>query len=225
MKPLSFSKSRSFTPSFNLALAGAVVFLLWGSVGARSAHATNPWELLEELRASLMDAGPITGSFHQTYVPAGFSQGDVETGHLSLWLPKCLRWNYEEPQAKHFLLCEDQVWFWNDLEEGGRHYSIEPEEEPGLDLLLVEVAKLKERYVAESSKLDDGTFQIRLATPEGSDSPFRAKINIDPVSDRVVGLEYTDDEGNLTRFKLGDYQSLAHTGLFQPPQDVEWIDE
>ena len=218
--PLSFSRLRSYT-----SLTGAVVLLLWGSIGARSAQATNPWELLEDLRASLMDAGPITGSFQQTYVPAGFSDGDVESGQLSLWLPKCLRWNYQEPQAKHFLLCEDQVWFWNDLEEGGRHYSIQPEKEPGLDLLLVEVAKLKERYVAESSRLDDGTFQIRWATPEGAGEPFHATIKIDPVSDRVVGLEYTDGEGNLTRFKLGGYQTLAHTGLFQPPQDVEWIDE
>lgn len=194
-------------------------------MAASPSLATNPWELLQDLRKGLLDAGPITGKFQQVYIPAGFSSGDEESGHLSLWLPKCLRWNYVEPQQKHFLLCDDQVWFWNDLEEGGRHYRIQPEEEPGLDLLLVEVDKLKERYVAESERLEDGTYQIRLATPEDAAQVFKAQIRIDPVADRVVGLEYTDGEGNLTRFTLTDYQSLAHTGLFQPPQGVEWIEE
>ena len=133
----------------------------------------------------------------QTYIPAGFREGDVESGHLSIWLPDCLRWNYEQPQAKSFLLCGEEVYFWNEDESGGRHYRVEPEEEPGLDLLLVEVGRLKERYVAAS----------------------------EPVSMRVVGMEYTDDEGNLTRFEISDYQQLRHTALFQPPQDVEWTED
>lgn len=194
-------------------------------LAAAPAAATSPWELLEDLRRQMVEAGPVTGRFEQVYIPAGFSSGDTETGHLSLWLPKCLRWNYEEPEAKHFLLCDDEVWFWNDLEEGGRHYRILPEEEPGLDLLLVEVDRLKERYVAESERLGDGTFHIRLATPEEAPQPFRAVLHVDPVADRVIGLEYTDGEGNQTRFTISNYQNLAHSGLFQPPQGVEWIDE
>jgi len=187
----------------------------------------SPWELLEELRAGLEDAGPITGRFTQTYVPAGFSAGDEESGHLSLWLPRCLRWNYEEPQKKSFLLCDNEVYFWNEDEEGGRHYAVDPLQEPGLDLLLVSVSKLRERYVASSERLDDGTAQISLSTPprEDGDGSFSATIQLDPVSHRVVGMEYNDDQGNLTRFEISDYQELSHTALFQPPQGIEWTEE
>lgn len=190
-----------------------------------AARAISPWELLESLRRDLQESGPITGRFEQTYVPAGFTDGDRESGHLSIWLPDCLRWNYVEPQAKSFLLCGDEVYFWNEDETGGRHYRIEPEEEPGLDLLLVEVAKLKERYVASNEKLADGTYRIELATPPGSGRAFSARIRIEPVSMRVVGMEYTDEEGNLTRFEITDYQPLRHTALFQPPQGIEWTQE
>ncbi|MEM9554224.1 MAG: outer membrane lipoprotein carrier protein LolA [Acidobacteriota bacterium] len=197
--------------------------------GVCPAEATSPWVLLEELREGMVAAGPTTGRFEQTYIPAGFSSGDVEKGHLSLWLPSCLRWNYTEPETKHFLLCDDEVWFWNDQEPAGRHYRIEPEQEPGLDLLLVDVDRLKERYVAASEKLENGTYRIALSTPEGEAStagqPFRATITIDPVADRVTALEYTDVEGNLTRFRLDDYQPLQHTALFQAPKDVEWVSE
>lgn len=206
-------------PAIRLVLPGALLLL------APAAHARSPWELLESLRNDLQKSGPITGKFEQTYIPAGFSRGDQESGHLSIWLPDCLRWNYEEPQAKSFLLCGDEVYFWNADESGGRHYRIEPEEEPGLDLLLVAVAELRERYVASSDKLADGTYEISLALPEGSESGFSAKIRLEPVSMRISGMEYTDEEGNLTRFVITDYQPLRHTALFQAPLDVEWTTE
>lgn len=185
----------------------------------------SPWQLLESLRQSLEDQGPVTGKFQQTYIPAGFSSGDEESGHLSLWLPRCLRWNYEEPQRKSFLLCDEEVHFWNEDDPGGRRYQIQPQEEPGLDLLLVDVARLKERYTANSEKLTDGTYEVSLALPPQTPGRFSAKIHLDPVSHRVLGLEYTDDEGNLTRFTVGDYKKLAHTALFQPPADIEWTEE
>ncbi len=189
------------------------------------APAASPWELLEELRTDLEASGPITGRFVQTYVPAGFTEGDRESGHLSLWLPECLRWNYEEPQKKSFLLCNEEVYFWNDDDPGGRHYTIDPEEEPGLDLLLLGVGRLRERYVAASDRLADGTYEISLALPDAGAGEFSATIHLDPVARRVVGLEYIDAEGNLTRFEVSDYQALSHTALFQPPQDIEWTEE
>lgn len=190
-----------------------------------AARAVSPWELLEKLRDNLQRSGPVTGKFEQTYIPAGFEDGDKESGYLSIWLPDCLRWNYQQPQAKSFLLCGDEVHFWNEDESGGRHYRIEPEEEPGLDLLLVEVTKLRERYVAGNDKLSDGTYQITLALPPDAERPFSAKIRLEPVSMRVVGMEYTDEEGNLTRFEISDYQQLRHTALFKPPQGIEWTEE
>ena len=103
------------------------------AAGQPPAAGASPWEVLAALRAALVKAGPITARFEQTYVPAGFSSGDVEKGHFSLWLPDCLRWSYTQPQVKSFLLCKREAWAWNEEEEGGRHYQVEPEKELGLD--------------------------------------------------------------------------------------------
>ncbi len=202
-----------------------LLVVLATAMAPSAARAISPWELLEKLRDNLQRSGPVTGKFEQTYVPAGFEDGDTESGYLSIWLPDCLRWNYEKPQAKSFLLCGDEVHFWNEGESGGRHYRIEPEQEPGLDLLLVEVAKLRERYVAGNDKLSDGTYEITLALPPDAERPFSARIRLEPVSMRVVGMEYTDEEGNRTRFEISDYQQLRHTALFKPPQGIEWTEE
>jgi len=194
-------------------------------LGAPAVRAESPWTVLERLRNSLQEAGPTSGKFVQTYIPAGFNQGDEESGHLSIWLPDCLRWNYEVPAAKSFLVCQGEVYFWNEGETGGRHYRIDPEKEPGLDLLLVSLATLRERYVASGDELADGTYEVSLSTPPTAAGRFSAKIRVDVAQKQVLGLEYTDEEGNLTRFRITDYTPLHHTALFQPPQDVEWTED
>ena len=205
-------------------LAGlAALLALALPLGAEDAADFSPWALLEGLRNEMQSSGPMTSRFVQTYVPAGFSEGDTESGHLSMWLPDCLRWNYEEPLSKNFLVCQGEVYYWTEDEPGGRHYEIDPEKEAGLDLLLVPVSTLRQRYVASTEKQDDG-WVIALATPAESGS-FSARIRLDASKSRVEGLEYTDDEGNLTRFRLSDYQRLSHTALFKPPEDVEWTEE
>ena len=96
-----------------------------------------------------------------------------------------------------------------------------------MDLLLVEVAKLKERYVASNAKnVPRRHLRDRAGAAAGRRAqPFSAKIRLEPVSMRVVGMEYTDEEGNLTRFEISDYQLLRHTALFKPPQGIEWTEE
>ncbi len=190
--------------------------------------------MLAALRAGLVKAGPITARFEQTYIPAGFSSGDVEKGHFSLWLPDCLRWSYVEPQVKSFLLCKREAWAWNEEEEGGRHYQIEPEKEPGLDLMLLDIESLKDRYSAEGRQLEGGLYEILLTVgkePKGPKSKdpdpekkqgVTARVRIDRAVQRVVGLEYRDEDGNTSRFAISEYQTLGHTALFQPPQDIQW---
>lgn len=206
---------------------GMLVLALFAAILAAPAQAQegSPWELLETLRNGLQEAGPMTAEFVQTYVPAGFKSGDEERGHLSIWLPDCLRWSYTEPAIKHFLVCQREVYFWNEDEPGGRRSKIRPEEEPGLDLLLVQVPTLRERYIAQSEKLEDGGYRITLAVPSEKDGRFSAEIRLDPSWKRVLELEYTDDEGNLTRFQLSNYQALRHTALFRPPEGIEWTEE
>lgn len=202
------------------------------AAGQAPAQGASPWEVLAALRAGLVKAGPITARFEQTYVPAGFSTGDVEKGHFSVWLPDCLRWSYVEPQVKSFLLCKREAWAWNEEEEGGRHYQVEPEKEPGLDLLLLDLESLKQRYSAEGRQLDGGLYEILLTVGKEKDPAkagdqdgrreVTARVRIDRAVQRVVGLEYRDEDGNSSRFAISEYQSLGHTALFQPPRDIQW---
>lgn len=182
----------------------------------------SPWQLLESMRTELRSSGPLTARFVQTYVPAGFDAGDQESGNLSLWLPTCLRWTYEE--GRSFLVCDGTVHQWNEGEPAGRIFAVDPAEEAGLDLLLLDTATLRERYVASSQALAGGGWAIDLSMPPGQGS-YRARVSLDAGATRVVAFEYVDDEGNRTTFTIDNYKSVGHTALFRPPVGLQWTDD
>lgn len=202
-------------PYMAMALVGWVVA---GSLGASEAA----WEELERARAELA-AGALEAEFVQTYVPAGFSSGDRESGRVYLALPNCLRWDYEEPYPRRYLLCGQTVWAWSPDEPVGDRYLSVSRDEAGLDFLLLSVDRLRERYAA---RLGEPAEPVLVELSSLSDeAPFEhARITLDSASRRPARLEYTDRDGNLTSFALTSFRELEESDLFLPPEDVQWID-
>jgi outer membrane lipoprotein-sorting protein len=195
------------------------------AASSSASSAADPWSWLTRVRRSLVEAGPTTATFTQTYVPAGFTSGEKETGSLSLHLPDCLRWDYKDPYPKGFLLCGEMVHAWNPEDHTGRRYRIDRKNEPGLDLLLLGVDDLKARYSGVTRSAANGQVEIAL-TPKGKAGELSdATLAIDPATLRVIAVSYHDREGNLTRFQLGDYHPLSLPGQFTPPSGIQWEEQ
>jgi outer membrane lipoprotein-sorting protein len=202
----------------------AALFLIAGAALAQ-APAADPWQVLQGVRQSLVDSGPTGATFTQTYIPAGFSSGDSEAGRLALALPDCLRWDYQDPYPKGFLLCGGVAHSWNPQDKTGRRYRVDRRNEPGLDLLLLGVDDLKNRYRATTRALDGGRVAVDLA-PKGSkvEELTDASLTVDPAAQRLVEVSYHDREGNMTRFVIKDYKGLPRQGQFSPPAGIRWED-
>jgi outer membrane lipoprotein-sorting protein len=190
-----------------------------------AASASDPWSWLTRVRRSLVEAGPTTASFSQTYVPAGFTTGEKESGSLSLHLPDCLRWDYQDPYPKGFLLCGEMVQAWNPEDHTGRRYRIDRKNEPGLDLLLLGVDDLKARYNAVTRSSPNGQIEIALSPKGKAGELSDAALAVDPATLRVVQVSYHDREGNLTRFQLADYRPLSRPGQFSAPPGIHWEEQ
>jgi outer membrane lipoprotein-sorting protein len=173
--------------------------------------------------------GPREARFEQLFVPAGFSQGERETGRLYLSLPDCLRWDYDQPYPKSFLVCGDLAYAWNAEDRTGRRQQIDGKSEPGLDLLLLGLADLKGRYRAVAEEAPGGEVRVRLSAlgreVEGRAAVREATLALDLGQGVVTGLEYVDREGNRTRFALSGYGPLAATDLFVPPDGIAWEED
>lgn len=204
-----------------LPLLAAALMLTISAFAPAWAQGPDPWNVLQGVRKSLVAAGPTGAEFTQVYVPAGFSSGETETGRLSLALPDCLRWDYQNPYPKSFLLCGEVAHTWNAEDKSGRRYRVDRENEPGLDLLLLGVDALKSRYKA-TAKEDGGRVAVSL-TPKGKVEELAdARLLVDPQSQRIVEVTYHDREGNLTRFTIKGYRGLPRQGQFTPPAGIRW---
>ncbi len=189
------------------------------------AHAQDPWAALAEVRATLLEAGPTAADFVQDYRPAGFEAADRETGRLALSLPACLRWDYLTPYAKGFLLCGEVVHAWVEEDKAGQRYKVDPQNEPGLDLLLLATDDLRLRYRADAKEIPDGLAEVVLRPLDESARIQVAKLTLELETKRLVALEYQDVDGGTTRFELSAYRPLEAGVSFAPPPEVAWTDE
>ena len=125
-------------------IVGCLSLALLVLVGGAAAGAEEPWGLLERVRDELTRS-PRQADFVQSYIPAGFSSGEQEEGRIFIALPDCVRWDYQSPYAKSFLLCEETVWTWNEGETSGRRQQLVADEQQGLDLLRLSIESLRGR--------------------------------------------------------------------------------
>ena len=207
-----------------LLLALSLAFTSVSTHAANAETAESPWSALEEVRRTLARVGATGAEFDQTFVAAGFSSGDTENGRLAFSLPDCLRWDYSEPYPKSFLVCQDTAWYWNETDGTGRRQAIDSRNEPGLDLLLLSVDSLSERYEATSEAGEENSVLLTLKPKGDSSEIAEAWLTLDPNAGRVLRLEYRDREGNQTSFAIHGYQPLANGESFSPPASIAWED-
>ena len=193
-----------------------VTFLLPGA----PAGAGDAWSLLEETRAALAADGPLTADFVQTFVPAGFTSGERESGRLHLAVPDCLRWDYSLPYPKAFLVCGGRVYAWSPEDMTGRREELRPESQAGLDLLLLPIDELRRRYDAEA--VDEERIRVTLVPRERRQELREATLVVDPRTRRLVEVAFRDREGSFTRFELSGFRPLADPEAFTPPAGVRW---
>lgn len=206
-------------PRLSIVAACAVAALAFP---AHAASAADPWESWKALRRDLVAAGDLAAPFTQSYVPAGFTEGDTERGRVTVGLPHCLRWDYSEPYPKSYLLCDSRLHAWTAGEPQGQRMAVDPEEQPGLDLLLLPAEELSSRYSAKSAPAASGRIAITLTPVKPEAALADATFELDSKSRRPTALSYRDREGNSTRFEFGAFAPVRDAAIFVPPPTIEW---
>ena len=190
---------------------------------ARASEAVDPWAILDQLRSNLANES-LRGEFVQTFRPAGFTTGDRETGSLFLALPECVRWDYDEPFAKTFLLCRETLHTWNRGEQAGRRFPLTGGDEPGIDLLRLRLEELRLRYDAQVTRTEEDSLTVLLTPLDEANAIAEANLHVDPKRRFLRGFSFRDREGNVSQFEISELTAHSDPDVFVVPADLEWLD-
>lgn len=183
----------------------------------------DPWLYLDAVRATL-EASPTSAAFTQSFRPSGFDAEDRESGLLYLGLPACVRWDYQIPFSKGFLLCQETIWMWNEGESTGRRHSLRVSDQPGLDLMTLQIELLRHRYHARITAQQGERVDIHLVPLSPEAELKSATVTIDTSRNMPITIGYDDRQGNHTRFELSDYAPIEPGSRFDPPAELEWLE-
>lgn len=211
-------------PALALILCAAFVAGLGSADLSIAQSEADPWSELQALKDRLVGE-VISADFVQTFLPAGFSAGDEETGVLHLSVPDCLRWDYTQPYPKSYLICGQEAYTWNEGEPQGRRFVLESDSEPGLDFLRLRIENLENRYSARSEAVDDTRLKIVFTPLDPGHSLVRASVVLDPETHLLKSLTYEDLEGNRTRFDISDYRPTSGLPPFDLPLGIDWLEQ
>lgn len=203
--------------AFGMAMVTLLVAL--GSPTPAAAQG-DAWALLTSARGKMQQDGPQVWTFRQTYLPAGFDRGEEEGGRVALDLPRCVRWDYDQPYPKSFLLCGERLWSWNPGEPVGHVHDLDAAQ-PGLDLLLLAVDDLDDRYTARVQAAG-GARRVYLTPRSSGPDTLRDAAFLVGEDGRVRELTYRDAEGNRSTFRFVPTKALPPGGHFEPPAAVQW---
>ena len=91
--------------------------------------------------------------------------------------------------------------------------------------MRLQLEQLESRYRASIESEEPGRVVI-LLVPRSVDHPLReARLVIDSDRLRLAALEYQDREGSVSRFEIDNYRPLTDNGVFEPPGEIEWLDQ
>jgi len=142
------------------------------------------------------------------------------TGRVAVDLPRCVRWDYGQPYPKSYLLCGEKLWSWNAGEPAGHVYDLD-QAQPGLDLLLLAVKELQERYTAKAQPAGNAT-RVQLVPKAGGTNELKDAAILVGKDGTLRELTYRDAEGNRTTFRFSDRRALADRSVFTAPGNLKW---
>lgn len=161
-------------------------------------------------------------SFTQSFTPKGFKNPQVESGTVVFGTLPMMRFAYTRPDEKVFVFDGQKSWFYVPAERQVTVARIDEAKKRELPFLLIGDPAARDRAFVVREKSGVVTLQprdkgamIRLAT-----------LTADPATHLIRSIEYTDREGNRTRFEFSGYHRAAAgpaTFQFTPPAGVQVV--
>ena len=184
--------------------------------------ATTAFGATSELDRAAASLPGNEASFTQSFTPRGFKNAQVESGTVVFGTLPMMRFTYSKPDEKVFVFDGQKSWFYVPAERQVTVARIDDAKKRELPFLLIGDAAARDRAFVVRERSSVVTLQ-----PRDANAMIRtATLTTDPGTHLIKSIEYTDREGNRTRFDFSGYhRAAAGPAAFQftPPAGVQVV--
>lgn len=174
----------------------------------------------------------LQANFEQFYYSATVSTPLHEKGKLYFKKPNLMKWQYEDPEEKVFLIKDDFFWDYNKEDKTLIKYDLSRgEENSEVIALLSGQVSLLDDYSVELNPFPTesaGTIQIKLTPKDEDSSDTFLLLEIDENTWFIQKLVSFDWAGNKTEFRFSKVKTNINlpdrTFELRVPSDVEIIE-
>jgi len=207
------------------------VLLLLGMLSPLGVSALTAEELADKLQATYKSFSDLQAEFVQRATNRLSGTSQQASGRLFLKWPGKMRWEYEKPEPRLFLIDGKTLWSYSPVERQAVAQDVSGALSTGPIGILFGISSLRRdfrvRTIAHAGTRDSQEYLLDLA-PKGEDLSFkRVVLAIDRESFLIHRLTVFDLYGNTTAVDLSDVKvnEGLKDGLFQfsPPPGTDVI--
>ncbi len=213
------------------AAIGLAALLLWGAVFPLVSYALTAEEVADKVQATYKSFSDLQAEFVQRATNRLSGASQEASGRLFLKWPGKMRWEYEKPEPRLFLIDGKTLWSYSPVERQAVTQDIRGALSSGPIGILFGISTLRRdfrvRAIAHAGTRDSQEFLLDLA-PKGEEPSFkRVVLAIDRESFLIQRLTVFDLYGNTTGVNLSDLK--VNGGLkdelfqFSPPPGTDLV--
>lgn len=164
--------------------------------------------------------------FTQRFTPKGFKNAQSESGSVIFGTLPMMRWSYSSPEQKLFVFDGSQSWFYVPGDKQVTVARLDESRKRELPFLLIGDAAAREKHFVVREQVKGATVITTLQPRDNAAMIRNIAITTASADHLIRSVEYTDREGNRTRFELSGYHpraAAADVFRFTPPAGVQVV--
>ncbi|HEX4802766.1 MAG TPA: outer membrane lipoprotein carrier protein LolA [Myxococcaceae bacterium] len=200
-------------------------------VQAGPSVATSPEarSLIDRMQRFYEKTADFTASFRQDYTYKSFNRTQTSTGKVTFLKPAMMRWDYEKPSPKTFVLSGERVYAYDPEAMIFTIAAIKSNELSAAVSFLWGVGKLEKEFSIASPPCEKCQGVLLELTPRRQDPRFqRVRLEIDPKTAQVLKSVVVDPDGSenaITFSELRTNQGITKERFkIKPPADAQIVD-
>lgn len=208
--------------------------VVWPAVGraegeGKTQNAAEVKLLTRRMQAFYEKTSSFSSTFKQEYVYKSFNRTQTSAGKVFFLKPAMMRWDYEKPSPKSFVLTGDKIYAY-DAE--AMTFTIAPFDSSQLSAAVTFLwgrGRLEKEFRIDGAPCASCQGMLLELTPLAPDSRFqKIRLEVDPKTAQVLKSTVVDPDGSENRISFFDFkanQKIDH-GIFKltPPANAQVVD-